>query len=675
MRTLFVILVAALTAGPIVAEEVSLRSGDHPTFTRLVLSIGAESGWALNRTASGYALMVDGATTYDSSDVFGRISRDRITGLEPEDGRLHIVTGCDCHADAFLFRPDRLVVDIIDGPPPEGSPFEAVLEDSEPSRAAAQRPESRVAGAILPLLPFDPYLGRSAVAETPAAAPEPRVEPQMIVDPGLTAAIDAAADSGLLERAPDAPPSIEPSQAQPDGSVPGLSSFSGLQADPMRPLAAANTPCPDPAFYDVPSWEDPDASFREEFARLRLAMADDGEASSTNRLALARFHLAHGMGREAAQLLDDTWPESGLMRRMSLLLEGKPDEATAAPGWQACAAAVLLWEAAMRRDLTGLRSDQVADLISAFMLLPPPVAGRIGPALALGLAEQRNAEAADTILARLDASPWADDRELARIEARIDRLSGAPDRAIRQLTELNANGGLDASSFIDLVTMQLESGTEVAPDLLELGEILRREKRGSPTGGHLARVLIMARSATGSHAAALSLLDEARTDLAQVAPDLPSIIREDLMVSIAETGSDALFLELAFRENHELLGPVGRRAFARRLTDMGFGDEAAQHLPQGPSATVNDAFLDDPVSSPGAAPAVLSADTAPPQVQPDFAAVSDLGRPLGNDTGPTSTRTPLRARQIVLEQSGAARLRVQDLLDGTPSPPDLGNDG
>ena len=677
MRYIAVCILLALTASQALAEQVSLRSGDHPAFTRLVLSIAAESAWSLRKSPDGYALEVDGATDYDSEDVFARISRNRIADLRANQTRLDILVDCDCHADAFLFRPDRLVVDIIDGPAPQDSEFEQPLDDVAPPESGASVPESYLAGAILPLLPGGPL---RPLELTPTE--EPQLPPQpTVADPGLAAAIDAAAGAGLLTPAADVPPLPDAGELQPDGSVPGLASMSGLQSDPRRGIAAANTPCPDPAWYNVPLWEDPGIAFLEELAAIRQTFPADGRPTTTDRLGFARFLVAHGMGREAAQIVDGSTPEAELVLRMAGLLDGGTESLEAPIGWRACAAQVILWESALQGDLSDLRSDQVEDLLSAFLILPPPVAGRIGPRLALALAETRHFEAADAILARFLESSWADSRELARVEARIDRLVGAPERAIRGLTDLNDTEGLDPAGYIELVQLQLETGAEVPPDLLELGEILVRESRGSPTAGHLARVLSLAQMATGNDARALSLFEESRGDLAAVAPELPAILHRDLMVDLAETGSDAVFLEVAFETAPDDLDPTAREAFARRLTEMGFEEDARAYdrqedsereptllvapVPQDilqpgpPSVSVQDPQIDPLTGDNPSGPALADTATFPPVVLPS----------------PSQELTPLRARQLVLEESGAARLRVEDLLRGTPSPAVLENGG
>ncbi len=66
--------------------------------------------------------------TFDTSAPLIASPVNRIAALEvtPGTGDLVIKLGCDCHATAFLFEEGKLVVDVVDGPAPSGSPFETI---------------------------------------------------------------------------------------------------------------------------------------------------------------------------------------------------------------------------------------------------------------------------------------------------------------------------------------------------------------------------------------------------------------------------------------------------------------------------------------------------------------------------------------------------------------------
>ena len=109
------------------AQTLTMRSGEHATFTRLTLPLPPGQGWQLGRTDDGYGLRLPGsAATLATGGVFARIPRSRLAALRPAATGIDLLLACDCHAIGFE-EGDLLVVDIRDGPPPPGARFEARL--------------------------------------------------------------------------------------------------------------------------------------------------------------------------------------------------------------------------------------------------------------------------------------------------------------------------------------------------------------------------------------------------------------------------------------------------------------------------------------------------------------------------------------------------------------------
>ena len=117
-------------AGPARAEVIRVQSGDHAGFTRLVLAIPASRDWRFGRQGDGYSIETGVPTdSFDVSSVFDLIGRDRLSGLTTGNhpDRLDLTLTCDCHATAIRWQTDWVIVDIIDGAAPAGSPFEVPL--------------------------------------------------------------------------------------------------------------------------------------------------------------------------------------------------------------------------------------------------------------------------------------------------------------------------------------------------------------------------------------------------------------------------------------------------------------------------------------------------------------------------------------------------------------------
>lgn len=216
MIRLALILLIVLT-GPGLADVVTVRSGDHSSFTRLVLAIPPGQNWRVGRHADGYQLDTGNADdTFDLTAAFDRIQRDRVAGLDTTSGpgRLSIALACTCHAVAFQWRPDRVVVDIIDGPAPPDSQFEMALDTPgqlNPSLVSQTNAPSLSGFAV-------PRHGNAMAAPAvgPAAAPgDP--DPVPLVLPVLLPASAAAAQPPTL---PGPVPAIPQGVAVPPENQP-----------------------------------------------------------------------------------------------------------------------------------------------------------------------------------------------------------------------------------------------------------------------------------------------------------------------------------------------------------------------------------------------------------------------------------------------------------------------
>jgi hypothetical protein len=108
------------------AETISVVSGEHADFSRLVFQYPDEENWTISRFDDGYILdTASDLYTYNVTMVFDFIPRTRILKLENvPDGTLKIFTQEGFHLDAFDLRSGRLVIDIKDGLPASDSKFE-----------------------------------------------------------------------------------------------------------------------------------------------------------------------------------------------------------------------------------------------------------------------------------------------------------------------------------------------------------------------------------------------------------------------------------------------------------------------------------------------------------------------------------------------------------------------
>ncbi|MBV1927602.1 MAG: hypothetical protein KUG62_10620, partial [Rhodobacteraceae bacterium] len=120
------VLIASLfIANPLFARIIEVRSGEHDTFSRIVLNIPAGTEWILKQVEKQAELSLQlPDIQFDTSQVFSRIPRDRILGLSQlQSGKaLRINMGCLCKAVGFMQDGTLLVIDIQDPKTPISSP-------------------------------------------------------------------------------------------------------------------------------------------------------------------------------------------------------------------------------------------------------------------------------------------------------------------------------------------------------------------------------------------------------------------------------------------------------------------------------------------------------------------------------------------------------------------------
>jgi hypothetical protein len=314
------------------AQAVTVRSGAHDGFTRLVLTFAEPAAWAFGRTPDGYELRLEGtAPQFDLSQVYGPIGRERLRAIwsDPSTGALRLGVGCACHAVAFGLRGDIMVIDLRTGPPPPRSGFELALDAplgpalppltgrdqprprprpaGPPAAPAADAPAVATASPAappalplpLPPEPSPPVVPAKAPGPAPAetAAPRAAAAALAVGDPAFRAALDRPADprvtgldAALLRQVSRAAAQglVDPAVRLPMPSRPGA------PADPApSPAAAAPAAAADgPQMRILPGADAEDSGLTSDgracpsAAELDLSGWGDDEAPAT---ALARY--------------------------------------------------------------------------------------------------------------------------------------------------------------------------------------------------------------------------------------------------------------------------------------------------------------------------------------------------------------------------------------------------
>lgn len=635
------ILVLLALALPARGETVVVQSGEHPGFARIVLDLAAPAGWRMTRDADGYVLAIDRADLrFDVTDVHRRISRDRLAAIwaDPVTGALHLGVGCACHAIAFELRPDVLVIDLRDGPAPEGSAFERAADGSTLpalTARAPQRPQprpARLTGRMAARVDTPGPEGADAAAgydwmaleglvrqpgpdaARPAGQPAPgQPAPGQPATPAAPAGlrdallteISRAMAQGTVDPAAGMPPprQREGSAAAPDPGTElpaglGVVNAGALARDHIRiagtpgqpgsadpGLTAEGRTCTPDAVVDVAAWGDDRpvaAALGDRTARL-YGEFDQVDVAAAERAV--RYYLHLGFGAEARRLAGSLGlqsPDRPVWEAMARILDGAPDRPGPFDGMAGCDGAVAMWALLAQAGTDARDSPATPAILRSFSALPPHLRRHLGPTLADRYLARGETGPVRAIRDAIKRPGGTEDPAVTLMSARLDRANGAdPDLAVLDALQA-APGRTGVAATIDAIDAARNAPEPINAGLVTGAEALLREHRGTEDEPALRAALARGLALQGSFDAAFAM--------AAAAGDDP----RPIWAILAERGPDSAILAQAVRDPADGLpdiAPEDRRRLARRLIDLGLGtparlwlDAAAAGAPDLPEA-------------------------------------------------------------------------------------------
>ena len=582
-------LAAILLFLPLIAtaQPVAIRSGEHETFSRLVLSIGVGSEWTLEATDNGYNVQITGgAGGFDTTDVFERIPRNRIINAAQASAEvLSLNVECNCHADAFLWRPGQLVVDVIDGPDPNLPPLAAAPDVPAPI-------PSETASALPDFLNIDRQMPDAAPPFAPLENNEPIPESTDLAatEAALLEGLARAASQGILT--PNAASAPEPQPADEIEMVdaaPESSSLAGPPADLNRPgigistsmdqglasLGAAlassiDQQCLPDDLFQIGTWGDARA-FHEQAAELAEALAGEfGEEPREAQETLARLYLRFGFGAEARAVLkaDQASSQSRqVLTELAGIIDDYDGDYSLIAAQAGCATSAAVW--AFLVDPRALEVTERNQITQKFYGLPQPLRGQIAPRLARHFVEIGDPDAAQSLLRAADSTDAAETHDVQAARALVSEEFDDLDGAITVLSQqAQDNVRTTPQSLIRLITLELEEGRMPSEADLLLAEAMRHEHRDQPIAQDLADIEARGRIANGQFQSALDLVTD-RNDSSAL-----DIVNHAFAV-LADKGESGEFLGFAYSDIPFGLTPATENAVSRRLIDLGFPERAA----------------------------------------------------------------------------------------------------
>lgn len=552
-------LLLLLSTSAAFGQTVSVRSGDHPGFTRLALDLPAGKDWRFGRIDGGYALAVEGVAL-DISRVFRVIGRQRLARLTAHEGRLELGIDCACHVTAFETRRGTVALDIRPGAAPAGSPHEARLE---PPSVPQTPPQPAEPPATEPApQPKPGYDWRALPATEQALAPT-------AIDPLREALLRELADGaarGIVDIAERIPPQ-PPSPPMPDQIR--IAEEPGFLPDPSRPITPEGRSCIADDRVAIGDWGS-DLPPAEEIARARAGLVGEFDQPDPEAIGRAiRYYLHLGFGAEARQLAA-TYPidphDRALWEAMANILEGRPQSTEILASMGGCDSTVALWGIlANPAPPIGQPEDTNAALRS-FTALPQHMRQHLGPQLAERFAARHDANAAMMVREAIE-------RGSAPPTAEIRLMTALADRNDAQLQTLIDEGSSQSgAALIALAARKLDAAQKLNMNTVTALAALRHERRGSEDEAQIARLHLLGLASLGDFEGAFLAL--------RATPDA----EPELWTWLAREGGDSAVLTHAVLPAGAALptAPAETRLqIADRLTGLGLAGPALVWLERG----------------------------------------------------------------------------------------------
>lgn len=550
------------------AQTALVRSGEHPTFTRMAIDLPAAGTATLEQSGREVTVtLARPVTGFDLSGAFRRIARNRIADARATgDGQsLMLTLACDCAARLLVAGPRMIAIDVFDPAAQTMAPAETA---ADPSLA-------------LPLIPIKPAPARVELALPPPgnldavrqaeqrvleqlarAAAQGLVTPQTDLSPGTARSAPVAAPAEGLNPV-SAGVQVRVQTAQ-DAAL-------GRDSDP-RPLTLRGRECPDARAFDLSEWGGADfATGLGDWRQRQFGEFDRPDKGSA--IGLARHYVHYGFGAEARQALRLADVQDAVLSDMAGIVDGSYDRVSGALiGLESCDSAVALWSLLSAPAVARPEVDSAA-VGRAFLALPAVLQIRLGPDLAQSLNISGAAEAAMMVLRRLGQAGQGDDPAV-----RLGENTLQPDTDLTQggaalAPVVAANTELSPSALSQMIVREVAAGRPITPETAELAAAFAFEQRSGADAAELTYTEILARAAADEFS--LALRRAATAPVALTTPQLAQIF--DLLVARAP---DHVFVAQSMI--HASLGerlPVrSANTVAERLVSLGFADQAEPYL-------------------------------------------------------------------------------------------------
>ncbi len=602
------LMAAAIGSTPVRAEPIVVRSGEHETFTRIVLPLPDGAVWQLQNEPGNSQLIFENYDDgFDLSVAFEIIPRTRLTALLAQDSLLELQLACDCPVTAFVEQDEFLVIDISDGaelPVAEPLPAEPPREVATTSPPVSEFSYGQLLWRREGAEPDVQVPADQAVADSPVKPlHEGQIsEPDLVLETQtrLLEAFADAASRGVLDPvqpiqdADPEPEIVEPeleifdSSAQlPDaalsaaGNIRVTNSKDVPQDNAIADIALSGAICLDPKRVDVGSWSS-EQPFNSQLGILHREIYDEiGRVRTKKVVELTKFYLHYGFGAEARQtlaLVPDLmlrFPE--LIDLASILEYGFAKNPRSLHQFADCNSDVSLWGFLAAQDFPKDNAVDTMAVLRALQNLPSHLRYVFGPIVSEKLLERGEVESANLALRSFGSLLENEGKppKIAVAEAKL--LTGADKEAQAVLDEIIKEDTPDApDALIKLIQKLVDDDQPIPADIALLAESYSFELQNTELRDSMLRASVLASTQSGQFDKSFAALEKQEYSFDE---GTRRELASHLFTKISTETNDADFVSVYFNRFLPLKQFVNddvQLALAQRLLEMGFTDEADQ---------------------------------------------------------------------------------------------------
>lgn len=578
--------------------QVSVRSGEHDGFTRLVMNYQEDVAWRVGRVSGEYGIKLERIRPdYDISKAFNFITKNRIASLfeDKNSGIFHIGLACLCHATAFELRPGIVVIDVKDGPPPKDSIFEAPIlqphlgfgtsitasETEAGDHFNKDGNEYNWIGRLLPA--FNKDL-KDELPNTTATNPDVVADQFGIL---LLEHLSRSASRGVVDI--EATDQILPSHTSSAslksegrilpisialGELPGITLHDEGKAGAN--IDSVGNICTPEEKVAISSWSNYGES-QPQMSEVNDKLVEEFDKLNKMELESAvKFLLSIGFGAEARQLLNSLTidaEEREILSSLSYLVDGEDDPKDFFSRQSNCKSSSALWSL-LDTDANGKFDEINMDAIYlAFSSLSASMRNNLGPILVEKLLDHKVYLAAEKIERILNRSPSGHNGKNSLVRARLDlNAKDAISAENRSQAALLDAGPETWAALTILVEARAAQNIPIEAERAVALDAALREFKGTSAEPKIRRALIVAHALSSDFSSAFETL-----------PSFPEA-ENDLWKLLANIGTDDDLLNFAILPegyNYPILDKRTNELIVARLNGLGMTSAAAQWVERG----------------------------------------------------------------------------------------------